>query len=236
MPEILTPEALALFLYFVVPGLVLVKVYDLIVPTNRREASAAFLDSLAYSFMILAVGFWPYLLLVNARDSMTELVFYLLLFGLTIVIVFVVPVALAIFYYRSRSKGFLQGKAPDPTPAPWDWFFSGKGPPASLDPGTKKPVCYVRFRFKEGDSMGGYFGQYSLASSYPVTQQVYVEEAWRLDVNGAFIEPVESTVGAVVNLEECELVEFLAVELPSGDAGDIGEDGGRDQTEDESKE
>jgi len=57
MSGILTPETLALFLYFVVPGIVLVKVYDLIVPTTRRDASAAFLDALAYSFMILAVGF-----------------------------------------------------------------------------------------------------------------------------------------------------------------------------------
>ena len=57
MSGILTPETLALFLYFVVPGIVLVKVYDLIVPTTRRAAGAAFLDALAYSFMILAVGF-----------------------------------------------------------------------------------------------------------------------------------------------------------------------------------
>ncbi len=61
MTGILTPETLALFLYFVVPGIVVVKVYDLIVPTTRRDASAAFLDALACSFMILAVGLEPQL-------------------------------------------------------------------------------------------------------------------------------------------------------------------------------
>lgn len=232
MPGILTPEALALFLYFVVPGLVLVKVYDLIVPSNRREATAAFLDSLAYSFMILAVGFWPYLLLLNLRDSMSGGLFYFLLFILTVVIVFVVPITLAVLYYRSRTKGFLEGKVPDPTPTPWDWFFSGKGPAASLDPGTKKPVCYMRFRFKEGDSMGGYFGQYSLASSHPRAQQVFIEEAWRLNDDGTFGERVVSTVGAVVNLADCELVEFVAVDLPSEDT----EGGREDPSGDESQE
>lgn len=54
MTGILTPETLSLFLYFVVPGIVVVKVYDLIVPSTRRDAGAAFLDALAYSFMILA--------------------------------------------------------------------------------------------------------------------------------------------------------------------------------------
>lgn len=76
-------------------------------------------------------------------------------------------------------------------------------------------VCYVRFHLKEGDDLGGYFGQYSLASSYTNAQQVYVEEAWRLHEDGSFAEPVTSTVGAVVNLEECALVEFVAIDVPS---------------------
>lgn len=236
MRGILTPETLALFLYFVLPGLVLVKVYDLIVPTSRRDASAAFLDGLAYSFMILAVGFWPYLLLVSSQKPLPDGLYYFLLFLLTILIVFVAPIALALFYYRSRTKGFLQGKVPDPTPTPWDWFFSGKGPHASLDPETKRPVCYVRFRLKEGDNMGGYFGQYSLASSFPTTSQVYVEEAWRLNEDGTFGERVESTVGAIVNLEECELVEFVAVDVPPRNAAEADENTDSDNEDDEERQ
>ncbi|MDP9478384.1 MAG: DUF6338 family protein [Actinomycetota bacterium] len=97
---ILTPEALALFLYFVVPGIVLVKVYDLLVPSARREASAAFLDALSYSFMLLAVGFWPYLLLVLAGGGLSDWQYYGLLFALTVAQAFVVPVLLAVFYVR----------------------------------------------------------------------------------------------------------------------------------------
>lgn len=218
MNGILTPETLALFLYFVVPGIVVVKVYDLIVPTTRRDASAAFLDALGYSFMILAVGFWPYLLLLTAREELPGWLYYLLLFLLTLFLVFFVPTGLAVWYYRARTKGFLKGRVPDPTPTPWDWFFSDKGPEASLDTETGKPVCYLRFHLKDGDNVGGYFGQYSLASSFPNVQQVYVEEAWRLHEDGSFAEPVTSTVGAVLNLEECALVEFIAINVPSNGA------------------
>lgn len=223
---ILTPEALALFLYFVVPGIVLVKVYDLLVPSARRDASAAFLDALSYSFMLLAVGFWPYLLLVLAGGGLADWQYYGLLFALTVVQAFVVPVVLAVLYYRSRTGGFLKDKVPDPTPTSWDWFFSGKGPEASLDPATKKPVCYMRFTLKEGDSFGGYFGQYSFASSFPNPAQVYVEEAWKLREDGSFGELVDASVGAVVNLDECELVEFVAIDVPSDDsASDVAENG-----------
>jgi len=234
MTSILTPETLALFLYFVVPGIVLVKVYDLIVPTTRRDASSAFLDALAYSFMILAVGFWPYLLLVTAREQLAGWLYYLLLFILMLLLGFFVPAGLAVWYYRARTKGFLKNRVPDPTPTPWDWFFSGKGPEASLDTETGKPVCYVRFHLKEGDNLGGYFGQYSLASSFPNAQQVYVEEAWRLHEDGSFAEPVASTVGAVVNLEECELVEFVAVEFPPDgvESDDTEDESGRQRSGD----
>lgn len=83
----------------------------------------------------------------------------------------------------------------------------------------------MRFHLKEGDNVGGYFGQYSLASSFPNGHQVYVEEAWRLHDDGSFAEPVASTVGAVVNLEECELVEFIATKLPSDSAENDGSEG-----------
>jgi hypothetical protein len=173
------------------------------------------------------VGFWPYLLLVTVRAELAGWLYYLLLFVLTLLLVFFVPVGLAVGYYRARTKGFLRNRVPDPTPTPWDWFFSGKGPGASLDSETGKPVCYVRFHLKEGDDLGGYFGQYSLASSNPSAQQVYVEEAWRFHEDGSFAEPVTSTVGAVVNLEECELVEFVAIDVPSNGAerGEIESEG-----------
>jgi hypothetical protein len=67
----------------------------------------------------------------------------------------------------------------------------------------------VRFHRKEGTDLGGYFGERSFATSSPEGQEIYVEEVWRLDEDGRFIEPVEESQGAIVHSEDCTLIEFF---------------------------
>jgi hypothetical protein len=57
--------------------------------------------------------------------------------------------------------------------------------------------------------LGGYFGENSFATSSPEPQEIYVEEVWRLDEDGRFVERVEGTDGAMVNREDCELIAFF---------------------------
>jgi len=45
---------------------------------------------------------------------------------------------------------------------------------------------------------------------------VYIEEAWRLDEDGKFAEPIEGTKGTIVNREDCSLVQFLEVREAAG--------------------
>jgi hypothetical protein len=40
---------------------------------------------------------------------------------------------------------------------------------------------------------------------------MYVEEIWRVDADGEFIEMVDGTLGGVVRIAECERVEFQSV-------------------------
>jgi hypothetical protein len=67
----------------------------------------------------------------------------------------------------------------------------------------------VRFQRKEGKDLGGYFGEHSFAASSPNAQQIYIEEVWRLDEDGKFIERVEGSEGAMVNSEDYEFIEFF---------------------------
>lgn len=108
MASLLTPEVLVLFLYFVVPGFVLVKVYDLVVPTERRNFGDSFIDVVAYSFVILTVWFWPYILLVTNREIFAAWLYYILLFVLTLLIAFATPPFLAWRFYKSRTSGYLR--------------------------------------------------------------------------------------------------------------------------------
>jgi hypothetical protein len=55
LADILRLETLALFLFFVVPGFLAIRVYDLIVPSERRDFGQSVIDVVTYSLLNLAV-------------------------------------------------------------------------------------------------------------------------------------------------------------------------------------
>ena len=73
-----------------------------------------------------------------------------------------------------------------------------------------------RRRSQTGEKLGGYYGANSFATSFPHKQEVYIEEAWHLDEDGKFTEPIEGTKGTIVNREDCSLVQFLEVREAAG--------------------
>jgi hypothetical protein len=96
-------------------------------------------------------------------------------------------------------RGTLKNLGTKPSPTPSDWVFSHE---------AGKHFC-VRFHRKEGEDLGGYFGENSFAASSPNGQEIYVEEVWRVDEDGRFVERVEETDGAMVNREDCTRIEFF---------------------------
>jgi hypothetical protein len=205
-----SPEAVILLLYLVVPGYIAVKVYDLLAPGERRSLGDTIIDILAWSFILLMFWFWPFVTLYQYSDSLSVGLRYLIVFVLTILAVFATPVLAAYLLYTVRHRGFVRGMAEGssshPSPTSWDWFFS-----------EKANNYYVRFHLKTGEKLGGYFGENSFATSFPNKQEVYIEEAWQLDEDEKFIEPIEGTKGAFVCREDCALVQFLEVREASGD-------------------
>ena len=49
MENILKPDTLTLFLYFVVPGFVAIKTFDLLIPTQRRDFGVELVQLVSYS-------------------------------------------------------------------------------------------------------------------------------------------------------------------------------------------
>lgn len=219
-----SPEAVILLLYVVVPGYVVVKVYDLLAPGERRSVGEAIIDILAWSFMLMLLWFWPFAAMYEYSDLLSTWFRYLILFVLTILAVFVTPLLAAYLLYRVRHRGFLRGGAKGSStpasPTSWDWFFS-----------ENASNYYVRFHLKTGEKLGGYYGENSFATSFPNKQEVYIEEEWHLDEDGQFSEPIEGTKGAFVNREDCSLVRFLEVrEAALGNRdGDQNHNGHEDQ-------
>jgi hypothetical protein len=204
------PEAVILLLYIIVPGYIGTKVYDLLAPGERRSFGEAIIDILSWSFILMLFWFWPFILLYQYSDSISIWLRYLIAFVLTILAVFVTPVLAAYLIYTVRHRGFIRhmakGVSSHPSPTSWDWFFS-----------EQANNYYVRFHLKTGENLGGYFGENSFATSFPSKQEVYIEEAWRLDEDGKFTEPIEGTKGAFVSRDDCVLVQFLEAREASGD-------------------
>jgi hypothetical protein len=206
------PEAVVLLLYLVLPGFIYTKFYDALVPGERRSVGEVIIDILAWSFMLLLLWFWPFAALYEARDSLGTWLRYLLVFLLTIVAVFLTPIGAAYLMYSIRHRGFLKnltGEASHPAPTAWDWFFL-----------ERADNYYVRIHLKSGEMLGGYYGENSYATSYPHEQEVYLEEAWRLDEDGKFAQQIEGTKGTLVRREDCTLLEVIEVREASGDQED----------------
>ncbi len=208
MGRILEPQTLVLFLFFVVPGFITVRTYDLIVPSERRNFGESFIDIIAYSFVVLAISVWPFLWVVNHQGSLSTGLYYLL-FALTLVLVFfITPVGVAMLYHWVRTRDYFKDKVVQPSPTGWDWFFGGV------------PTCYVLFHLKSEEVVGGFYGGKSSASSYPQEQQVYVEEIWDLNDDLEFVRKRPNTAGAIINREDCNLIELFFEAPERGERGE----------------
>jgi hypothetical protein len=193
------PEVLILLLFLLVPGFVFIRVIDTLHPGRRQTMGKQIIDVVFWSVAILAVWFLPAIIIFQRGSSLPYGIYPLLLFVLIVGGIFVTPLLLAYILHRLELRGTLKNLGTKPSSTPSDWVFSRE---------AGKHFC-VRFHRKDGKDLGGYFGENSFAASSPNGQEIYVEEVWRLDEDGRFIEPVEETQGAIVNREDCTLIEFV---------------------------
>jgi hypothetical protein len=85
-----------------------------------------------------------------------------------------------------------------PIKRPWDYVFS------------KRKPCWMIVHLKDQRRIGGVFDSSSYASSYPADPQIYIQEVWKLDDEGRFIEPVERSEGIIVLKEDIVAVELFS--------------------------
>lgn len=198
MPE-LTNENLQLFLVFVVPGFIALKTYALLVPGHERELSNVLVDSVTYSMVNLGLMSWAlFLLRRDTFPSSHPIMFAFGSFGILVLS----PCFLAISVYAFRKSKLARRWIPDPRPSGWDYSFE------------KRPARFILFHLRNGKLLGGLFAEASFASSFPCEPDIFVEQVWRVDEDGRFIEQVEGTAGCYLKYADCERIElFEAKEL-----------------------
>jgi len=193
---LLNLQVLPIFLFLVAPGVVATTVYSYIIPSERRKLADYLVEVVTFSMLYLALFFWLVALLYNAY--LQSNIFLLIL--LTLLTAFILPAFLGWFASYLLQTHWLRRFAKfsvHPMPTAWDYIFS-RGKP-----------YWIIFHLKTGERVGGYYGGKSFASSYPDTQEIYIEELWRLDGNGILDEEVTSTEGGFIKVEDCKFIEFL---------------------------
>jgi len=101
----------------------------------------------------------------------------------------------------------LRGHIIHPTPTSWDFFF-GKG-----------YQCFALVHLKNGSLIGGLCGGDSHASSHPHKQDIYLQEVWKVNEKGQFVEKIKGTMGMIVDKDYFDYVEFFEVEREVKDDG-----------------
>lgn len=186
-------DKLLLFIAFVIPGFLSIKFYQLIFPGTVRSASDQLIDAIAYSCINYALLFWA-VLYVEGSDLVTVHPWLYYLFY--VFVLFVSPFLLVLSWKWLRTHERFKGSAPHPTAKPWDYVFE-----------KSKPYWIVIY-LKSGKKVGGKYSGKSFASSYPVEEQIYLEEAWILTDEGILDRPIKGTAGVLVMASEISYLEF----------------------------
>lgn len=204
-------QTLTLFLFFFLPGFVSLKVYDSLVPSERRDFSKSIYEVVAYSTLNYAL-LYPLVAWTLSRSNSVHPVL-VWVDGAFVLVAFpsLWPfIWIRVLRTRVFSKHFVH-----PIQKPWDFVF-----------GQRKPYWTI-VHLKDLRKIGGVYGERSFASSNPAPPQIYLEEVWELDEAGHFVQPVDDSEGVLI-LES----EILAVELFNYTGSEVCGDGRRDEERD----
>jgi len=188
-------DKLVLFLGFFIPGFISLKVYDLLVPGERRDFSKSLLEAVGYSALNYAALSWL-IILIHSKSFYDNyrVCYFLFLF----LIMFVIPILWPFVFLKLSSwTPIAKHVVRHPIQEPWDYVFA------------RRQSSWVIVHFRDGRRIGGRFDTNSFASSGPAEEQIYLEEVWELDEKGRFIEPIERSEGIIILGEDITAVEFF---------------------------
>lgn len=196
-----TSDKLVLVLAFFIPGFIATQIWSLFVASDDRDIAKRFPTVVGYSAIHYALTGW--LILVAPVGPAQTAAAYAVVFVLPILWT---PVILLAREWTKWSKVFgsikkIAQAMVTPEETPWDRVFTGR-------------ARFVRAKLKSGSYVGGYMGVGSEASTFPCDRQLFVSQAWKIDVGGDFVEKIART-GVMIQGDDVETIE--TIELTESD-------------------
>jgi len=189
MLDFLNENTIQLIILFIVPGFISLKIWGLINPSKKILISESLIEAIVFSCINYIIVIWAYPLL---KRTSYIYVYYI---GASVIIPILWPILINILL---KIK-FLNKLNISLIPKSWDYFFS------------KKECCFMLIHLNNGKMIGGLYGTASFTSSYPEKEDIYLQEIWKIDTEGKFIEKIEGTKGLLVNYDVIEYIELFNI-------------------------
>lgn len=193
MPSIWEVDKIFLFIAFVIPGFISIKVYELIFPSSTVLASAKVVDAITYSCINYAILLWPILVIDTLEFKAAHPNFRFFLYAL---VLFIFPIVWVLVWKKLRHSEWFQANAPHPISKPWDFVFS------------QRKEYWMIVTLKNGKEIGGIYSDKSFVSSSPATEQIYIEQVWLLNEDRGFDRPIDQSSGIIILNDEISTVEL----------------------------
>jgi hypothetical protein len=190
--NIWTSDKLIIFILFIVPGFISLKIYRLLVPGEINKLSDIIIEAIAYSCLNYALFSW--LIFLDIHFKIYQNFLWLHLF-IIFFLLFISPIIISFIFWLIRYNLKKTIFFHHPIPKPWDYVFS------------KKEPYWIIIELNDGQRIGGVYEENSFASSYPNDEQIYLEQYWKID-GSKFIQPIHRTKGIMLSRENIKKVEF----------------------------
>ncbi|PSN06758.1 DUF6338 family protein [Siccibacter turicensis] len=192
--DLLEKGKLILFVLFIMPGFISMKVYKIFYPSADKETTKLIIDIVSYSCINYAILLIPIYWIEKQKTFISHPFAYYVFYLFALIII---PCLLPLILLYLRKVRFFRKYLPHPTNRPWDYFFS------------TNQRCWVLVTLKNGKKYGGIYGYSSFASGAPEPEQIYLEEHWALDNNDEIDHQLKDTLGILILTNEIESVEFI---------------------------
>lgn len=187
-------DKLLLFIAFVIPGFISIKVYELLYPGLPKDSSKQLVDAVAYSCINYALLFIPIYIVESKKVAQLHPTLYA---GFYAFVFLVAPIIWVLLWKLIRTTRLIQKAVPHPTQKPWDYVFS------------RRERFWVKITLKDGAKIAGRYAERSFASSAPAAEQIYLEETWILNDKGGLERPKKQTAGVIITSSEIAYVELM---------------------------
>lgn len=202
--DIWDSNKLVVFIGFVIPGFLSLKVYELLSLQGGKDSSQQIIDAVAYSCINYALLLFPILWVEERGWADSEPTLHALFWG---AVVLVMPVLWPCAIWGLRRLSLVQRLLPHPVGKPWDYVFRERRP------------FWLIITLKDGRKVGGRYDSKSFATSSPHEEQIYLQEAWEINGDGGLERPRVESAGIMVLGGEIATVELFKYIEEKNDAG-----------------